>query len=394
MRMLKIAFWFFLALATASQFLPFSALADESPREVLIPETINSGLQHLLDLVDPDKKITFDPPMVAAVLDFVDASKENGAIYYSNIGRNLTSAYYDFDISASLERILEYSFNPDIPAIATMPTSARLFQWTDAQGTRPATPGLAPYFDGSEVPVVLKGLQYLEITPDLTSGAYYAYKSFQTFLCFKHRQRKVLVTVAKQADVSTVGKKGYILGEDNDWDYFYSGKTGLTLPALGWVRSYMYDSSGINIYYEIEPGAPRVRCAMFKWLRAGWSKINMVQKKHIYSGLKRFAVPFKEILEHPRLPAAAAMAADFSRITALSDTALESKMELYSRILEKRYNSGNKPKKKGLARLFANKNHWHRLSREEMESPMVIEYMKYVLGKSRSEEVKELLGLK
>jgi len=234
----------------------------------------------------------------------------------------------------------------------------------------------------------------VEITPDLTSGAYYAYKSFQTVLRFKHRQRKVLVTVARQADVSVVGKKGYILGDDNDWDYYYTGKKGLTLPALGWVRSYMYDSSGINIYYETDPGAPRVRCAMFKWLRAGWSKINMVQKKHIYLGLKRFAVPFKEILEYPRLPSVATMEEDFSRITALSDTALKSKMKIYSQILEKRYNSGKKPTKKWIPRLFENKNHWLELSREEMESAMVIEYMKYILGKSRPEDVSELLDLK
>ena len=59
----------------------------------------------------------------------------------------------------------------------------------------------------------------------------------KSLLLFKYRQRNVLVTVSKQMDASTVGKKGYILGEDNDWDYFYSPKTGLTIPALGWVRS-------------------------------------------------------------------------------------------------------------------------------------------------------------
>ena len=206
-----------------------------------------------------------------------------------------------------------------------MPSSARLFQWADPRGNRQESPRLDPYLDKLESPVVLKGMAYLEITPDLTSGAYYGYKSYQVFLLFKHRQHKVLAIITRQADVSSVGKKGYILGEDNDWDYYYSGKTGLTLPALGWVRSYMYDSGGINIYYEIDPGGPRVRCAVFKWLRAGWSKINMVQKKHIYQGLKRFAVPFKEILEYPGLPSVARMADDFSRITGLSDATLISR---------------------------------------------------------------------
>jgi hypothetical protein len=33
-------------------------------------------------------------------------------------------------------------------------------------------------------------------------------------------------------------------------------------------------------------------------------------------------------------------------------------------------------------------------SKEEMESAMFIEYMKYALGKSRLDEVRELLGLR
>ena len=152
----------------------------------------------------------------------------------------------------------------------------------------------------------------MEITPDTHSGAYYAYNIHQTVILFKYRQRNILVTVSKQADVSTVGKKGYVLGADDDWDYFYSGKPGLTIPALGWVKSYMFGSSGINIYDEIDPAGPKVRCAVFKWLRAGWSGINMVRRKHIYSGLKRFAKPMKEILE------AIALIAEGMRISSVS----------------------------------------------------------------------------
>jgi hypothetical protein len=133
---------------------------------------------------------------------------------------------------------------------------------------------------------------------------------------------------------------------------------------------------------------------MFKWLRAGWSKINMVQKKHIYEGLKRFAVPLKEILEHPKLPSVDRLADDFARITGLSDATLKSRMEIYTELLDKRYKQGKSRGKKLPAGLFENKNHRRPMSREEMESVLVIEYMKYALGKSRPEEVRELLGLK
>jgi len=380
-------------LWTACILIAVQAHAETNTNEIQIPTAVNPGLDHLLALADPAQNIAFDPQLVAAVMNFIESPKEDDALYYANRISGLTSAYYDFDISQSLKTVVSYAFNPDIPAIATMPSSARLFRWADTQGNPQEPPRLIQYLDHLESPVIFKGIVYLEITPDMTSGAYYGYKSFQSYLLFQHHGRNVLATVARQEHISTVGKKGYVLGDDDDWDYYYTGKTGLTLPALGWVKSYMYDSSGINIYYEIDAGSPKVRCAMFRWLRAGWSKINMVQKSHIYRGLKRFAMPFKEILEHRGLPPVAKMTDDFSKIMRLSDAALISRMEIYSRLLEKRYNSGKQRSRKWPADLFENKNHWRQLSRQEMESALVIEYMKYILGKSRPDELGELLDL-
>jgi hypothetical protein len=34
----------------------------------------------------------------------------------------------------------------------------------------------------------------------------------------------------------------------------------------------------------MDNGTLMVRCALFKWLQAGWSGLNMVRRKHIYSG--------------------------------------------------------------------------------------------------------------
>ncbi len=290
----RAAFVLIASLGTICMLLAGPAYAQTDANEIKIPAAIYSGIDHLLALADPAKDIAFDPQMVAGVLDFVETPKRDDALYYANRLSGLTSGYYEFDIARSLGAVVAYAYNPDIPGIATMPASARLSQWTGAKANSHQLDRLMHCADNLDSPVVLKGIQSLEITPDPTSGAYYAYKSSQHLIMFKHRRRRVLVTVTRQAHDSTVGKKGYLLGEDSDWDYYYSGHTGLTLPALGWVRSYIYDSAGINIYYEIDPGSPTVRCALFKWLRAGWSKINMVQKKDIHQGLKRFAMPLKE----------------------------------------------------------------------------------------------------
>ena len=373
---------------------PVAAQASETKTERKIPQALHPGLRHLLDLVDPDKQPNFDPQKAGPVLEFAAGPKDAAALYYADTISGLTPAYYEFDIHRNLNTIVQYAFNSDIPCIATMPSSARLFYWADARLNTQTTPNIERHLDRLDDAVVIHGFQTVQITPDLNSGAYYTYNLYQTLLLFKYRQRNVLMTVSKQMDASTVGKKGYVLGHDTDWDYIYSGKTGLTIPGLGWVRSYMYDSSAINIYYEMDPGAPVVRCAMFKWLKAGWFDINMVQKKHIYRGLKRFASSFKEILEFRQLPSLDIMADDFWRIRGLSDEAMKSKMAVYSEILKQRYGPGKPRNQKWPADLFKNNNRWRSMTREEMESVLVIEYMKYALGKTRPDEVGELLDLK
>ena len=383
----------FCGMWTGCLLLAVTSRAGESIEEVKIPSALTAGLHHFLDLADPDKTINFDPEKVVEVLDFVRQPEKDTVLYFADSILDQPSAYYEFDIHQSLKKLVAYSFNPDIPNIATVPSSARLLYWLDEQNNRQSVPHIQGYLERLDSPVVLRGIQHSEITPDTNSGAYYAYNSHQTLILFKYRQRNILVTVSRQIDVSEVGKKGYVLGADDDWDYFYSGQSGLTIPALGWVKSYMYGSSGINIYDEIDPRAAKVRCGVFKWLRAGWSGINMVRRKHIYNGLKRFAKPMKDILEYPSLPAVESMADDFSRIRGFSENTLRSKMKIYAGILQNRYNGVGGRARKPLSFLFKDKNHWARMSQDEMESVLIVEYMKYVVGKTRTDEVSVLLGL-
>ena len=328
--------------------------------------------------------------MVAGVMAFIEGPKQDDALHFADGILGIPSAYHEFDSHTDLQKVSDYAFNPDIPAIATMPSSVRLFRWLDEEGHRRPSPPVNRYLDDLNAPVVEKGRQYVEITPDTHSGAYYGYNLDQTLIAFKYRQRKVLVTISRQTGVSTVGKKGYVLGTDDDWDYFYSGEKGLTVPALGWVSSYLYASSAINIYYEIDPGSPKVRCAMFKWLRAGWFGINMVQRKHIYDGLKRFAKTFTEIMENPLLPPVNILAADFAQIKSFSDETLKSKMDIYADVLKNRYNGA----KKRASKLLADKNHWSGMSREEMQAALVIEYMKAAVGKTSADETGGLFDFK
>jgi hypothetical protein len=49
---------------------------------------------------------------------------------------------------------------------------------------------------------------------------------------------------------------------------------------------------------------------------------------------------------------------------------------------------------KNCLHFYSKKNHWARMSKDEMESVLVIEYMKYAVGKTQPDEVRALLELK
>ena len=189
-----------------------------------------------------------------------------------------------------------------------------------------------------------------------------------------------------------MGKKGIVLGSDKDWDYFYSGEPGVNITGLGWIKSYMYEYSGISIYYELDSDAPLVRCGIVRWLRAGWSKINLIKNSHIYKGLGRFAGTFKKIMEYPNLPEAETIARTSQWIKGLSEVALREKTKLYWKILEKRYGKDYQYPKKWYLKIFKNGNHWETMSKEAMESILMVEYMKHLLGKTEKDEIGALFN--
>jgi hypothetical protein len=69
-------------------------------------------------------------------------------------------------------------------------------------------------------------------------------------------------------------------------------------------------------------------------------------------------------------------------------------MDIYSNILKRRYNGENHNGKKWLAKLLADRDHWSKMSRDEMESALVVEYMKAALGKTPVADIQDLMGFK
>ena len=354
---------------------------------IQVADSLSPGLKHLLELADPQNPQSFQADKVEKLLEFIQKTKDPGALYFADPKLGSPSAYFDFDIRQHFGHMLKYAFNPVLPGYLTTPSSIRLSHWKQVQGSGSQLPGLWHMVDKLEEPVIVKGLEFVENTPDIFSGAYYSYHLYRTLILFKANNRKVLISISKQKGISDVGKKGYVLGSDDNWDYFYSGKAGLTIPGLGWVRSRMYDSYGVNIYTEIDPSAPLLRCGAFKWVRAGWSKINVVKKHHIHDGIKRFAKSFKEIMEYPSLPSSDTIRNAFSKINSMPEEQLKENIKVYLKILENRYGRTYRPPRAWAPEIFKDKSPWFQMSKEAMQSVLMVEYLKNAMGKRETESV-------
>jgi hypothetical protein len=360
--------------------------------KIQVPDSISPGLMHLLDLVDPQKQVSFQPDKIKKLLKFVIGPKDPGALYFADLKLGSPSAYFDFDIRQHFDHMLKYAFNPNLPGYLTTPSSIRLSHWEGVQDSGERLPVLWDFLASLGKPIIIRGLEFVENTPDVFSGAYYSYHLYRTLILYEANHRKVIISISKQKGKSDVGKKGYVLGSDDNWDYFYSGKPGLTMPGLGWVRSHMYDSYGINIYYETDPRAPLLRCAAFKWIRAGWSNINAVKKHHIHNGIKRFAKSFKQIMEHPSLPGINAFGDAFSKIDAMSDGELKKRIIIYLNVLENRYGRDYQPPRAWSPKVFKDRDPWLQMSPKAMQSVLMVEYMKHAMGKSDANMILALLG--
>jgi hypothetical protein len=173
----------------------------------------------------------------------------------------------------------------------------------------------------------MHGVQHDSNTPDLTTGVYYEYDLKRTLILVNHKGRQVLFSISKQPESSNVGEKGFILGNDNDWNYYYSGKPGSAKAGLGWVKSYIYDYFSVGVYVETSSNSTMVRTGVFQWIRAGWSGINFVRTCHVIDGLKRYAQNTRTILESPRLPAPNQMVATYQWLANLPATDLKKRYE-------------------------------------------------------------------
>jgi len=345
------------------------------------PPGLGRGLDLLLRLVDRATPVPGDSAELAGLLDFVAAGPtavdlpEGGPL-------TAAAAYHRFDLRSSLRDVIRLGFSPDIPSHILMPSSVRRARWVSVEGrAQHPLPRLWPLLEGLDRPVTVRAVEAIENTPDLNTGAYYAYDLERALVLCRRGGRRFFISVSVQRDVSAVGREGVVVGPDDDWNYLYLGTVGLNRPGLGWVRSYMYAGWSVSVYAERDGAeAPGVRCGVFRSLKAGWASVNMVRRNHIQSGLERYARTFRRIIEHPEMPAGDLLAAGFRRLGRLSPSALAARLKVYfSALAEARGASLNEDNRRHLERLGKGNPAAH-MDRDSMEALLAVEHLKAVLG--------------
>jgi len=248
-----------------------------------------------------EPKVGLDEQAVATLVEYVLDSKQNKE---HALPKSLesTGAYYEFDTKSTFHQFIEYFYTARIPSAITRPSSLRSSMWTAPSVNTQKLPNSWQASLPAGVPFIIHGVERAANTPDLNTGVYHEYDMKRTLILLNHKGHQAVFSISKQVGTSSVGKKGFILGNDSDWNYYYTDEPGSTITGLGWAKSYIYDYFSVNIFVESSNSPVVVRTGIFQWLRAGWSGINFVKTSHILTGMKRFARDCKMIMESSRLP--------------------------------------------------------------------------------------------
>jgi len=277
------------------------------------PSGLDLAVGHLCtEVVDGGQP---DTARIAPLVDFVRAHARDSLTLAKYA--DAPGAYRSFGLRQSLQRLLRYLYNPDIPEEALKPFSLRSSRWLD-----PA-PDVRRLWQDPWPPtrtVVLRGAQEDQTTPDQSTGGWYRMRLHRALVLMPWKNAHALISVSVQDGPSGIGAKGYIVGTDADGPYVYSDEPGLTKTGLGWVSSRIQTNISVAVYLA-EPGQPVVN-GIFQWMRAGWSGLSVVKAGHVGASLERYERELRRVLDAPTLPAPEVLEQWHAEITARDAAAL------------------------------------------------------------------------
>jgi len=344
--------------------------------QAALPQPVEQNFGALFDMAQK-RGSAVNPQDFNALLDYVMQAKGDGRDLAPARRFDANGAVLRVTMKTGLARLMRYCYNPAIPNYLLFPSVLRLSGWQSGsdilKDSKPWT-----HLSSLDKPQALWGQEYEVNAPDSFGGGYYRYDLNRLLIMTKHNGKNVLISISKQKDKSSVGKKAVILDE-GEWSYFYSGINGLNKGLIGWADTYLYDSASVQVF--VEEGPHQTTFMLFKWLRAGWSGLNMVQKEHILDGSTRYASAFKKIVESDRLPDADELAQRVRELSTMSDTELDHKISAYAVAIENIAKTAPAMNKSEFQKVVEGGKYAKILSREERIGAILVEYLKSRLGK-------------
>jgi hypothetical protein len=357
--------------AVAVVFWSHRGLAEERP----LPDKVYSGLEYVFSL--PQSSGDLDPREFDALVEFLLESP-SGSSGFLKEREDASGAFHSFTLKTDYTRILDYVYSPDIPNFITMPSSLREQRWLTPE-TLDGLRDLPRSVESTADIRLLRGQERETITPDTNTGGYYSYDQQRVVALFPGPYGPVFISASIQDGPSEVGKKGCVVGDDNNWNYLYSGVKGLNKMGIGWVDSFLYHAQSVLVYVT-DSTRQSVRVGSFKWLNAGWAQINMVKSSHILEGIKRFAEDFKSVMESPGLPDPEELAQTHKKLADQSEERLREMIAPYFDALAGLDSSDV------CSSLFAKQlttgDYLRQMSRGEMVRVLFLEYVKEMIGKN------------
>lgn len=350
-----------------------------SPKPEPLAGDVEKGLSHLFGVLEDQSK-QLSLAEIQPMLDFVvnvDADPKDIEPAKRFSGRAICLRR---DVATDLTRILKFFYNPDIPNYLLCPAVLRMSDWhkdseflSRSKGLWEELPGLT-----EAAPVVVRGREFEMTTPDSFAEAYYGYNLDRLMILTKFQGKNVLISVSEQDGKSDVGRKGAIL-DDTRWEYFYSGQEGLNRGMIGWMDTFTYASGSVQVFVEQDAAASRSTVFLFKWLKAGWAGMNVVQRSHIYDGTLRYVRSFSKVVESPDLTPEF-LAQGLKGVLSMPQSRVDGLIEEYARNFEARYKDDPKLQDSDYAKVISDGGYAEVLDDKARRSVLALEKLKSMLG--------------
>ncbi len=348
-----------------------------------LPPEVQKSINTLLTLKDPKAPLP-DAAVLSTFLDYamspLNLTVEGKDPYPAKRDEGV-GIFWRSRVAVPLATALQYLYNPKLPTETVYPASIRRAHWQPGAFTSLNPPLWNQLGKHKDKPLVIRGVEFEEITPDTFSGSYYSYTMDRLLMLTEHEGQQALISLTWQRGKSEVGKKAVPIGKYEDWDFVYSGAPGTLASGIGWADTFMYGSCSILVLYEDAPGGKNTVYSMFKWLNAGWASMNMVKHSHIKSGAERSFNGLKAFLLSSKRPSADEVVAYVESLRALDLAALRQRFAPYSAKVSESAATSEVLRTADFQKVIKDNGYGNSLTKEEIIAAMTVNFIKGKLGK-------------